>query len=221
MDRRLARLDPRCVRLHHLPVDHGADRGSVPRAADRSDGGIHRNPVAAAGGRRRLRLARRSHRAQDAIDDLDPVVLDVQPVRRPLAELRAALPVPRAARHRHGCGVARRRRARHGVVAGPLARPHERRAAGVVEYRLPAVEPRLRTAVRQDRLARLADPRRSAGFGRRVDSHLRQGAEGVGGEPPHSARAEAGISRLRCSTSSAGASSATPSWRACGWRAAS
>jgi Arabinose efflux permease len=62
---------------------------------------------------------------------------------------RAALPVPCAARHRHGCGVARRRRARHGVVAGPLARPHERLAAGVVEYWLPAVEPRLRAALRQ------------------------------------------------------------------------
>src|SRR5450755_2464150 len=64
MDRRLARLDPRCVRLHHLPADHGAPRGNVQSAADRSDGSIHRNPVAAARGRRRLRLARRSHRAQ-------------------------------------------------------------------------------------------------------------------------------------------------------------
>src|SRR5258706_483320 len=79
-------------------------------------------------------------------------------------------------------------------VAGPLARSDERLAAGLVEYWLPAVEPRLRAALRQDRLARPADFGCSAGFGGGVDSHLRQGTEGVAGESPHATRAEAGIS---------------------------
>ena len=61
-----------------------------------------------------------SRRAQDAADDLDPLVF-ARPLRRPLAELRAALPVPRAARYRHGCGVAGRRRPRYGG-RGRLAR---------------------------------------------------------------------------------------------------
>jgi hypothetical protein len=66
------------------------------------------------------------------------------------------------------------------VVADSLARPDERPAAGIVEHRLLAVECRLRAALRQDRLARPADPGRSAGSDGRVDPHLRQGTEGVG-----------------------------------------
>src|SRR6516162_9353915 len=51
---------------------------------------------------------------------------------------------------------------------------------GIVEHRLLAIECRLRAALRQDRLARPADPGRSAGSDGRVDPHLRQGTEGVG-----------------------------------------
>jgi hypothetical protein len=61
-----------------------------------------------------------------------------------------------------------------------LARPYERGFAGLMEHRIFAVEPGLRPALRHDRLARPADPRCPAGFDGRVDSHLRQGAEGVG-----------------------------------------
>jgi hypothetical protein len=107
---------------------------------------VHSNPLAAAGGCHRLRMARRSHRTQDAVDDFDPVVLDLQLRRRSVADLRTALPVPRASRHWHGCGVARRRCARHGVMADPFARAYERRAAGLVEHRILAVQPRVRNA---------------------------------------------------------------------------
>ena len=73
---------------------------------------------------------------------------------------------------------------------------HERRAAGLVEHRILAVQPRLRNALRQDRLAWPADARHSAGACRHLDPHLRQGTEGVGGEPPNSARTE---DRISCS----------------------
>src|ERR1700679_2307264 len=97
VDRGLAGLDTRCVRLHDLPANHGTYRGIIQSYADRSDGGVHGNPLAAAGGCHRLRMARRSHRTQDAVDDLDPVVLDLQLRRRSVADLRTALPVSRAA----------------------------------------------------------------------------------------------------------------------------
>ena len=51
---------------------------------------------------------------------------------------------PRAARHLHGGGMAGRRGAGDGELADPLARLHERRAAGLVGPRLPAVVRRLR-----------------------------------------------------------------------------
>src|SRR6185437_8314244 len=130
MDRRLAGLDARCIRLHDLPPDHGADLGNVPRAADRSHGRLHHHTVAAAGGRGWKRLARRPHRAQSAADDLDPVVFGLQPVCRHRTDLLAAVPVPGAARHRHGRRVACRFGTRHGILADTLARPDERRAAG-------------------------------------------------------------------------------------------
>ena len=95
------------------------------------------------------------------------------------------------------------------IVAAPLARLHERRAAGLLGPRLPAVERRLRAALRHDRLARPAVDRRPAGAWPSSNPQLRQGAGGLGGEPPHAARAEARRSARRCSRSSAHACSAT------------
>ena len=128
----LARLDARCLRLHRLPADHGADRQGVQRAADRGDRGLHHHAVAAAGRCDGVRLARRSGRAQDSADDLDPVVLDLQLHRRLLAHLRLPVLLPRAARHRHGRGMAGRRVACDGILAGALARLDERRPAGLL-----------------------------------------------------------------------------------------
>ncbi len=62
----------------------------------------------------RLGLAGGSGRAPNTADDLDPVVFGLQLLRRLLADLRAPVPVPRAARHRHGRGMAGRRGARDG-----------------------------------------------------------------------------------------------------------
>ena len=46
------------------------------------------------------------------------------------------VPLPRAARHRHGRGMAGRRGAGDGILAGALARLHERHPAGLVGPRL-------------------------------------------------------------------------------------
>src|ERR1700691_2746829 len=43
VDRGLAGLDTRCVRLHDLPANHGTYRGIIQSSADRSDGGVHGN----------------------------------------------------------------------------------------------------------------------------------------------------------------------------------
>src|SRR4029079_1669530 len=98
-------------------------------------------------------MAGRSSRAQTAADDLDPLVFDLQLHRRIFTELLVSVPVSRAARHRHGRGMAGRCGARDGILADPLARLYERRAAGLVGSRLCAVERRLWPAFRRDRLA--------------------------------------------------------------------
>ena len=97
--------------------------------ANRGDGCLYFDVVAAADRRHRLRLARRSHRPQEAADDLDRLVLRLQFLRRLLAELRVPVLLPRTAGHRHGRGVAGRRLARDGKLADPLARLHGGRDA--------------------------------------------------------------------------------------------
>ena len=147
LDRGMARVDARLVRLHHLRVHHAADRAGVRRPADRGDGGVHADTCGCAwSGATGVGLARRSHRSQDAADDLDRLVLAVQFHRRLLAKFRVPVLLPRAARHRHGCGVAGRRLARAGAVADPLARLHGGRDAGIVGPGRPAVGRRLRAA---------------------------------------------------------------------------
>src|ERR1700747_2281996 len=48
-------------------------------------------------------------RPENAADDLDPVVLDLQLHRRLLADLHVPADLPHVARHRHGRGMAGRR----------------------------------------------------------------------------------------------------------------
>ena len=67
-----------------------------------------------------------------------------------------------------------------GAVADPLARLHERGAAGLVEHRLPVVERDLRAVFRLYRLARHAVDRRAAGALDRLHPLLRQGARRSG-----------------------------------------
>src|SRR5271165_65774 len=194
----LARLDLGCVRLHDVPADHGADLAGIRRAADRGRVFAERDFVAAARRRSRLGMARRPDRAQDAADDLDPVVFDLQFHRRLLADVWVSLSVPRAAGHRHGRGMAGRRGSRDGVLAGALPRVHERDAAGLVEPRISSGQPDLWVGVQCNRLARLADDRSpSRPFGR-LCALLCQRAAGVAGEPPAPARRAA---RGACSAS--------------------
>ena len=138
--------------------------------------GLHHHAVAAPGRRDGVGLAGRSGGPEDPADDLHPVVLDLQLHRRLLAELRVPVVLPRAARHRHGRRVAGRRVAGDGVLAGALARFHERRAARLLGSRLPAVQRGLRPVLRLHRLARHAVDRHPAGARRRVGAQVRQGA---------------------------------------------
>ena len=190
----LARLDPRRVRFHDLSVDHGADREGVPSPARRCHLCVHRDAVAAFGGRHGIGVAGRSGRAEIAADDLDPLVLDLQLHRRFFTELLVSVPVSRAARHRDGRGMAGRRCARDGILANPLARLYERGAAGLVGPRLCAIERRLRFALRGDRLARPFMARRAARLGRPVGPQIRQGARDLEAKPGTAASAEAGSS---------------------------
>ena len=61
-----------------------------------------------------LGLARRPDRPQDAADDLDLLVLDLQLHRRLFADLPVPAGLPHLARHRHGRGMAGRRGAGDG-----------------------------------------------------------------------------------------------------------
>src|SRR5438477_6825187 len=128
----LGRVDPRRLRLHRISVNHCADRQGVRRAGARSGGGVDDHAVDAASRRHCQRVARRPDRPQDAADDLDRLVFGLQFPGRPGAELLFAVPLPGAARHRHGRGVAGRRRPRDGDVADALARLYGRRDAGLV-----------------------------------------------------------------------------------------
>ena len=174
-------------------------------AADGRDVRVHDHAVDAAGRRGLVGLARRSARPPAAVDDLDPRLFAVQLHRRLLADFLVPVPVPRAARLLHGGGMAGRRGLGYGAVADPLARLHERRIAGLVGDRLPAVERRLRPALHLDRLARLPVDRRSAGADGRLCSLFRQRAAGLGREPAAAARRKSRSAGCRCSASSSAA----------------
>src|SRR5689334_23050794 len=190
LDRLLARLDVGCVRLHDVPVDHGADLAGIRRAADRGRVFAERDLVAAAGRGGWLGMAGRPDRPQDAADDLDPVVFDLQLHRRLFADVRVPVFVPRVARHRHGCRMARRRGSRNGVLAGALPGLYERAAAGLVEPRVPLGQSDLWARVQCNRLAWVADDRGPSGPFGRLCTILCQRAAGLAGEPPAPARRE-------------------------------
>jgi hypothetical protein len=191
LDRGMAGLDPRRLRLHDLPVADAADLAEFSCTAGRCDGGVGADPVDAIGRRHGLGLGGRSNGPQEAADDLDRLVFGRQPARRAGAELRAVVPVPRAAGHRHGRRMAGRCGIGHGTVADPLARLHVRGAARVVGTWGPVIGPRLWLALQLDRLARSIDHRGVAGLGDPIRAPLRQGAGGVAGKPPAAARREA------------------------------
>src|SRR6516225_3433475 len=90
--------------------------------------------------RGRLGLARRSGRPQTAADDLDPVVLGLQLYRRLLPDFHVPVRGARPARNRHGRGMACRRHACDGVVAGTLPRPDGCRDAGILGNRICALQ---------------------------------------------------------------------------------
>ena len=97
---------------------------------------------------------------------------------------------PRAARHRHGGGMAGRRGAGDGALAAALARLHERRAARLLGHRLRAVEPGLRPVLQLHRLARHAVGRHPAGAVGVLRAQVRQRAAGLGREPAQAAGGE-------------------------------
>src|SRR6516162_1106441 len=130
--RRLARLDVGRLRFHDFPADHVADFAGVQCSADRSDRGFHFDLVDAAGRCDRVGLARRPDRAQDPADGLDRLVFAVQLHCQLFSGFLVSVPVSRTARHRHGSGMAVRRGAGDGAMAGPLARLYGRGAAGLV-----------------------------------------------------------------------------------------
>src|SRR5215472_6862202 len=154
MGRRLARLDPRLLRFHDLPADHGADLAGVRGAADRRRGRVHDYVVDAPSGRGLLGLARRSRRPPHPVDDLDPLVFALQLYCRLLAGFLVSLLVSRAVGVWDGCRMAGWCGLGNGKLADPLARVHEWDIAGFLGYRLPAVERGLRAALRLDRVAR-------------------------------------------------------------------
>ena len=163
LQRRLARVDARCVRLHRLPLHHRTDRRRVQSPGHRGDDRVHPDAVDAPDRRDRRGLAGRSHRPPMAADDLHPVVLVLQLHRRLLADLHVPAGLPHAARHRHGRRMAGRRGAGDGILADPLARLHERHPAGLVGPGLRARGRRQLAAVRRVRLARPVVDRHPAG----------------------------------------------------------
>ncbi len=191
----LARLDARRVRFHDFPADHGADLQGFRRAAGRCAGGVHRHAVAAPAGRDRLRVACRSGWAENPVDDLDPRLFAVQLRRRVLADLPVPVRMPGRARYFHGSGMAGRRRAGDGILAGALARFHERHVAGLVGSGLPVVERDLRAALYLVGLARDAVGRHRAGARRRLRPQVRQGAGSLEAEPRKAAQRGQGIPR--------------------------
>jgi MFS transporter, SHS family, lactate transporter len=90
LGRRLARVDPGCLRLQLLMVRISKDFG-VPLTQVAIVFTL--TFVDAACRRHRLPLARRPDRPQEAVDDLDRLVLGLQTPRRSRAELLVAIAV--------------------------------------------------------------------------------------------------------------------------------
>src|SRR6185312_9986009 len=101
------------------------------------------DPVDAAGRRHRLRLALRPDRPQETVDDIDRLVLGLQPACRSRAELLVAFGLPHCPRHRYGCGMACRRGAGDGNMAATFARVHGLGATGFLGPWSAAVQRRL------------------------------------------------------------------------------
>ena len=96
---------------------------------------------------------------------------------------------PGAVGHRHGGGMAGRRGAGDGILAGTVSRADVRGLAGVLGIGLRIVRPGLRLSVwtvgsmaQGLRVARDADPGRAAGPGLRLDPLLRERARGLDGK---------------------------------------
>ena len=130
--RRMDGMDAGCVRLHRLPAHHGADRAGVWRSDHRSDRGLLGHPGHAARWCDSLRLVGRPFGTPGTADDFDPVVFGVQFACRALADLHLPVRDPGAAGHRDGGGVASRRGAGDGILAGPLTWTDVRSVAGIV-----------------------------------------------------------------------------------------
>ena len=149
-------------------------RQGIRCPADRGDCCLYFDLMVAPDRRHRLGLARRSHRPQEAADDLDRLVLGLQLHRRLLPQLRLPVLLPRAcwasAWARSGRSAPRWR----WKVADPLARLHGGRDAGIMGAGWLAVGRCLRVALRLHRLARPAVDRRLAGVGNRLRSEVRQ-----------------------------------------------
>src|SRR5947207_1064454 len=96
------------------------DRGGVWRSDHRSDRGLLRHSGHAARWCDSLRLVGRPFGTPGTADDFDPMVFGVQFTGRALADLHLSVHYPRAAGHRDGRGVAGRRGAGNGILAGAL-----------------------------------------------------------------------------------------------------
>src|SRR6185503_9168644 len=136
-----------------------------------------------------LRLVGRPFGTPGPADDFDPVVFGVQFARRALADVHLPVRDPGAAGHRDGGGVASRRGAGDGILAGPLTWTDVGSVAGIMGARVCLVRAGIRLPVRSARslasglwLARYAYPRRVAGFGLRLDQDLRERARGLDGK---------------------------------------
>ncbi len=113
LHRRLAWLDAGCVRFHRFPVPAGADRQAIQCRPDAGRAGRIADDVDAVRWRGRRRMDGRPDGAARPADDLHPMVLDLQLHRRLLADLPVPAGVPHPAGHRHGRGMAVRRRTGH------------------------------------------------------------------------------------------------------------
>src|SRR4051794_28310187 len=125
-------VDAGCVRLHRLPADHGADRGGVWCPDHRSDRGLLGHSDHAARWCDSFRLVGRPYGTPGTADDFDSVVFGVQFACRALADLHLPVRDPGTAGHRDGGGVASRRGAGDGILAGPLTWTDVRSVAGIV-----------------------------------------------------------------------------------------
>jgi hypothetical protein len=179
----VGRVDARRLRLHRVSVNHRADRQGIRRAGARSGGGVDDHAVDAASRRHRQRVARRPNWPQDAADDLDRLVFGLQLPGRLGAELLSAVPLPGLAWHRHGRGMAGRRRPRDGDMAGAIARLHGRRDAGLVGDRVLVVECDLWAVLQLHRLAWPADDRHRACPADHLYPAIRQRTGDLGREP--------------------------------------